>query len=493
MPESDSQDRSLVEDPAYASVRQLAAAVRSRQLSSRELLEFYLARVERLDGALNLVVTIDAERARREADAADEAVAQGQPLGPLHGVPMTVKDSFSTAGMRTTSGAPELVDHIPDEDADPVRRLREAGAVIWGKTNLPLYAGDVQSYNKVFGRSNNPWEPSRTVGGSSGGSAGALAAGFTALELGSDIGGSIRNPSHTCGVLGHKPSYGVVSARGQIPGPPGTLTQADIAVAGPLARTVGDLELGLDLLAGADAWQQVGWKLDLPAPRHKDLGAFRIAVWLEDAFCPLESEVLGLLMRAAETLGDAGAKLSFTARPDFEFAYASRVFDQLLGAALCGQYSHQKIEEMAAKPKEAASGGLAVANAVLRHRAWLSANERRLQMRKKWRAFFQEWDVVLLPVSPVPAILHDDSEPQSQRTILIDGVSRPYSEQIKWMGLTGVAYLPATVVPVGTTSAGLPVGIQIAGPYLEDHTTLQLARHLCELIGGFQPPPGFQD
>jgi amidase len=477
-----------IDDPSYSSALDLAAAIRDKKVSSRELLESFLARRDRLDGPLNVVVTIDAERALAEADEADRRLASGGDVGPLHGVPITIKDSFSTEGIRTTSGAPELADHVPSRDADPVHRLRAAGAVIWGKTNLPIYAGDVQSYNEVFGCSNNPWDVSRTVGGSSGGSAAALAAGFTPLELGSDIGGSIRNPSHTCGVMGHKPSYGVVSARGQIPGPPGTLTQADIAVAGPLARTVDDLEAALDILAGPDSWQSTAWSLELPPSRHQDLSSFRIAVWIDDDFCPLATEVRDLLLAAVQSLADGGARVDEEARPDFDFPYSGAVFSQLIATAVSGGYSHQEIEEMAARARES---GEAIPDSALRHRGWLSANERRLQMRRKWRTFFESWDVVLMPVSPVAAIPHDHSEPMAERMIVVDGEQRSYRDQMKWMGLTGVSFLPATVVPVGLTSAGLPVGIQIAGPYLEDRTTLQLARLLSERIGGCRVPPGF--
>ncbi|HKA52061.1 MAG TPA: amidase family protein, partial [Candidatus Binatia bacterium] len=233
---------------AYATAMELAKKIRQREVSSREVLDHLLERVATLDPRINSVVTVAAERARAEADAADAAVARGEIRGPLHGVPMTVKDSFQTAGMRTTAGAPELADFVPHEDAWPIARLRAAGAVIFGKTNLPIYAGDLQSYNKVFGATNNPYDLSRTPGGSSGGSAAALACGFTPLELGSDIGGSIRLPSHMSGVVGHKPSYGIVPAHGQIPGPPGTLTLADLAVAGPMARSVEDLELGLEIM-----------------------------------------------------------------------------------------------------------------------------------------------------------------------------------------------------------------------------------------------------
>src|SRR5271155_661916 len=256
---------------AFCSAVAIAQRIRRREISSREAVDYFLARVAALDKPINSVVTIAAQRARTEADAADAALARGEVRGPLHGVPMTIKDSFQTAGMRTTSGARELSGFVPQEDAWPVARLREAGAVIFGKTNLPIYAGDLQSYNEVFGTTNNPYDLSRTPGGSSGGSAAALACGFTPLELGSDIGGSIRLPSHMSGVAGHKPSYGLVPAHGQIPGPPGTLSLADLAVAGPMARTVEDLKLGLGIMAGPNRWEHPAWRLSLPPPRKKKL------------------------------------------------------------------------------------------------------------------------------------------------------------------------------------------------------------------------------
>src|SRR5215813_3710365 len=281
---------SIVSELAYTTAIDLAKKIRQRELSSREALDYFLARVATLDKTINSVVTIDAERARAEADAADAALARGEMRGPLHGVPMTIKDSFQTAGMRTTSGAPELADFVPQEDAWPVARLRAAGAIIFGKTNLPIYAGDLQSYNEVFGTTNNPYDLSRTPGGSSGGAAAALACGFTPLELGSDIAGSIRLPCHMSGVVGHKPSYGIVPAHGQIPGPPGTLTLADLAVAGPMARTIDDLKLGLDIMAGPNRWEHPAWKLKLPAPRRTALKDYRVAAWLDDPTCRVEPE-----------------------------------------------------------------------------------------------------------------------------------------------------------------------------------------------------------
>ena len=481
-----------MQDPAWWSAATTAEAIRAGRISSRDYLELLLDRVERLNPPLNAVVTLDVERARREADAADRALTEGRNFGPLHGVAMTIKDSFQTVGMRTTSGAPELSGHIPEVDAVPVARLRAAGAVIFGKTNLPIYAGDTQSYNAVFGQTNNPWNLKRTPGGSSGGSAAALAAGFTPLELGSDIGGSIRGPASTCGVFGHKPSYGIVPALGQIPGPPGTLTQADIAVAGPMARNAEDLELGLDLLAGPDEWHAPGYRLELPPPRHKSLADYRVAVWFEEASCPIDGAVRERLEAVAAALERAGATVDREARPDFTFDYATRVFGQLLGAAMCGGFSHQEIEDLAARGlREEEEGALAARWASQRHRAWLSANERRLQMRRKWHDFFRNWDTVLLPSLPTTAIPHDHSEPMGARRITVDGEQRPYGEQTLWVGLTGVAYLPATVIPAGAAVDGLPVGLQIAGPFLEDRTTLDIARRLSERIGGFERPLGY--
>ncbi|MEM7016513.1 MAG: amidase [Pseudomonadota bacterium] len=477
-------------DIAYLSAIELATAIRERRISSREALTELLTRVDRLNPPINAIVTRDDERAFHEADIADQAIARGDRLGPLHGVPMTVKDSLSTHGMRTTSGAPELSGHIPEADADAVTKVRAAGAVIYGKTNLPIYAGDLQSYNEVFGTTNNPWNVERTCCGSSGGSAAALAAGFTPIEIGSDIGGSIRSPSSTCGIMGHKPSYGIVSARGQIPGPPGTLTQADIAVVGPMARTVDDLEMELDLLAGPDEWMAPGWKLDLAPPRRSNIKDYRIAAWLDDPANPIDSEVYGLLSNAVDALQDAGVTVDRDARPAFNYDYARGVFDQLIAAALCGSYSRDDIERMAEMAKEDPTLR-GHANTSQRHREWLTGNERRLQMRRKWHEFFKSWDAIVLPVLPTAAIPHDHSEPMAARKIQINGETRPYGDQTAWVGITGISWLPATVIPVGLTTEGLPVGIQIAGPFLEDRTTLDIARKLSAIIGGCPKPPGY--
>jgi amidase len=474
-------------DLHWRSATELAASIRDREVSATEALDHLAARVDALDGPINAVVRHDLDRARRAARAADDAVVAGDDLGPLHGVPMTIKDSFQTEGCVTTSGSPELADFVPGEDAWPVARLRDAGAIPFAKTNLPIFAGDIQSYNDVYGTTNNPHDLERTPGGSSGGSAAALAMGFTPLELGSDIGGSIRVPAHYSGVMGHKPSYGIVPAHGQIPGMPGTLSQADLAVCGPMARSVDDLALGLDVLAGPDRWNEPAWRLDLPPARGRELGDLRIAAWLDDEYCPVDASsrrVLGELVTAIE---DAGGRVDASARPGFTLEKADTVFKNLLMAALSGGYSRSEIERIAGTDDDSPAGRAASA-AAMRHRGWLADNERRLQIRERWREFFADHDVILLPVQPRGAIAHDHSEPQWSRTVEIDGVERPYLDLFGWTGPAGAGMLPATVVPAGTGDDGLTIGVQIVGPYLHDRTTLQAARLVSELAGGCPRP-----
>jgi amidase len=481
-----------MEELGYWSAREIAAGIAAKEVSSREVLDHLLDRVARLDGPVGAVVTIDADRARAEAAAADTAVARGEPLGALHGVPMTIKDSWETAGMRTTSGAPELAAHVPASDAAPVARLREAGAVIFGKTNLPLYAGDCQSYNEVFGTTSNPFDLDRSCGGSSGGAGAALACGFTPLELGSDIGGSIRGPAHVNGVVGHKPSFGIVPAHGQIPGPPGTFSQADLAVAGPMARTVEDCALALDLLAGPDRWNHPAWSLRLPPSPVETLRGCRVGLWSDDPACPVAGEVRTLVEGAAARAAAAGALVDAEVRPAITFTSAAATFDALLAAALSGGYPKESFERMASTTGDADDEVTRTRRlTAMRHREWLSHNERRLQHRQRWAELFESWDVMLLPVMPLPAILHDHSSPMAARTIAVDGHVRPYGDLMRWVGIVGEAYLPATVVPVGTTAAGLPVGVQVVGAYLHDRTTLAVARHLLDLVGGCPRPPGF--
>jgi amidase len=442
---------------------ELADALRRRELSSHELLDHYLDRTEVLNPSLNAIVTLDPDGARSAADAADAALARGDVVGPLHGVPMTIKDTYETAGMRTTCGV-EAWDHVSECDAEAVRRLRSAGAVIFGKTNTPAYAGDWQTVNPIFGATNNPWDTTRSAGGSSGGAAAALAAGMTGLELGSDIAGSIRVPSNWCGTCGHKPTWGVVPQRGHLPPAPGALAQTDLGVVGPMARDVADLEMVLDIIAGPDEQRATAWRLRLPGPRAKSLSTLRLAAWLDDSSYPVENDVRGVLESGVTAMRRAGARIVDAQPPT--------TLPDLVGL-------HVELVYPLMEP-----------SSKTRHRAWLSADERREQLRARMADFFRDVDALLMPVAVVPAIPHDHSEPLAGRTIRTDSGSRPYLDMFGWMGLATVAYLPATVVPIGRTPSGLPVGIQIVGPYLEDRTTLAVARCIEELLGGFTPPPG---
>ncbi len=465
----------------WMTATELTATIRAREVSSTEVLEHLVARIERLDEPINSVVQWDLDRARAVALEADDAVMRGDELGPLHGVPMTIKDSFQTEGCITTSGAPELAVFVPKQDAWPVARLREAGAIPFAKTNLPLYAGDIQTFNEVYGTTCNPYDLTRTPGGSSGGAATALAMGFTPIELGSDIGGSIRVPAHYCGVVGHKPSFALVPGHGHIPGPAGTFTSADIGVYGPMARSVDDLELELGVLAGPDRWNAPAWRLDLPPSTADALGDFRIAAWLDDPWCPVDRDTARVMSSLVDAIAGAGGRVDVDARPTFSLEQASNVYLPLLFAALASGFPPEALDHMAASTDDTVLG-LVMRSTAMRHQDWLGHNERRLQLREKVAQFFAGFDAIVMPVHPCAAIPHDHPGTPATRSVSIDGVDRSYMDLFRWIALAGVAYLPSTVVPVGTNADGLPIGVQIVGPYLHDRTTLHLARHIEQLV-----------
>jgi amidase len=487
------------DDLAWRTATRLTEALVAREVSALELLDHHLERTERLNGPIQAVVATNPEAARAAAREADAELARGDRKGPLHGLPMTIKDSIEVVGMPTTSGAPELREHVPVRNADATQRLADAGAVFFGKTNLPLYAGDFQSYNEVYGTTNNPWDLERVPGGSSGGSAAALAAGLTPLELGSDIGGSIRNPAHYCGVYGHKPSLGIVSSRGHIPGPPGGLRSADLAVLGPLARAPEDLELALDVLAAPRPEDAGAWKLELPPARHERLADFRVAAWLDDpAAPPMEAASAALHHALVDRLAAAGPKLDAHARPEFDAAASHDRYCRLLygemGAGMPPQVLSgfdDALSEM--QPSDTSRLSQMIRGASGRHRDWLRDDEARQHLRARWAEFFRDWDVLLCPVMPTAAFPHDHT-PFMGRTLDIDGESVEYGAQVFWAGLITVAYLPSTVVPVGRTPEGLPVGLQVVAPFLEDRTSLRFARLLEEegVIPGFEAPPDFR-
>src|SRR6266508_5945186 len=297
----------------FRTAKQLAADIRKRKIGCLELLDLYLARVEQYNPALNAIVVKDVDRARRRARAADRALAKGDHWGPLHGVPMTIKESYDVVGLPTTWGVPALRDNVPTRNALVVDRALGAGALLFGKTNVPLYLADWQAFNAIYGTTNNPWDLARSPGGSSGGSAAALAAGLTGLEAGSDIGSSIRNPAHYCGVYGHKPTYGMVPPRGQAL--PGKITPSDISASGPLGRSAADLELGLAVMAGPDDIDASGWELRLPPPRKKTLREYKIAVMLTDPNSEVDREIQDRLQVLADFLAKKKVKVSDRARP----------------------------------------------------------------------------------------------------------------------------------------------------------------------------------
>jgi len=484
----------LVSETAFKSATELAAMIREQEITSQALVEHYLERINRYNPKINAVVTLDAEGARTRAKAADDALAEGRLLGPLHGVPVTIKDGFETAGMRTTSGADSFKDHIPKDNAAAVQRYVDAGAIILGKTNVPPFCADAQSFNDLFGTTNNPWDLSRTPGGSSGGAVAAMAAGLTALELGSDIAGSIRVPAVWSGVYGHRPSYGIVPFRGHIPPPPGILSQSDLAVAGPIARSAADLALALDILAGPSQLEEKAWRLNLPKPRATSLKDFRIAAWLDSASVPMDSAVNECLVSTVAALRSAGATVDEQARPAIDFEQSNRTYFQLLNPILATGLSFETFEmlkQLAKSDQKQTLMGEFAKDATQMHRQWLSANAKRHKQRQAWHDFFQNYDVLICPAVSVPAIAHNSKGSTYERHVIVNGKREPYDILLRWAGFVTHVYLPATSAPIGKTRSGLPMGIQIVGPYLEDYTTIAFADELSKLLGGFEPPPDF--
>jgi amidase len=480
--------------PHFRSAKQLASDIRRRKIGCLEALDLFLTRVDRFNPQLNAIVARDVEAARRRARQADAALRKGKVWGPLHGVPMTVKESYDVVGMPTTWGLNELKDNVPPRNALAVDRLLGAGVVLFGKTNVPSWLADWQSFNPVYGTTNNPWDLSRTPGGSSGGSAAALAAGLTGFEAGSDIGSSIRNPAHYCGVYGHKPTYGIVPPRGQAL--PGRVAQGDISVIGPMGRSADDLALGLSVMAGADEIDGAGWRLALPAPRQKTLRDFKVAVMRTDAASEVDDEVQARVQAVADFLGKKKAKVSDTARPAIDTAEAQRVYVFLLRAATAGRQTPEQFARNAEvarglRPDDESYYARMTRANVAPHRDWLGANEARHQMRWRWAEFFRDYDLLLCPAAAGPAFPHDHEGERHERTITVNGRRVPTTDQLFWAGYSGMAFLPSTVAPAGFSRAGLPIGVQIVGPQYGDRTCIELARLLEREFQGFVPPPGY--
>ncbi len=483
-------------DLAFLSAAELAAKLQAREISARELLEHHLARVERHNPALNAVIWMDADRARADADASDRRRAAGEALGPLDGIPTTVKESFDLTGSPTTWGSPEFRDNIAGADSVVVERLHAAGAVIYGKTNVPLMLADWQSFNEVYGTTNNPWDVTRVPGGSSGGSAAALAAGLSALEAGSDIGASIRNPAHYCGVFGHKPTWGVIPPRGQAL--PGNLSPTDISVVGPMARSAADLKTALGVLAGPDGAEARGWRLDLPAPRKKRLRDFRVSVVLTDPVSEVDRPVQDLIEKLARWLDSEGATVEMDARPGFSSEEAQETYIRLLRSATSKRMTDAQMADtrrnLDALPADADRTSYKVRMweaQAMGHRDWLRWNEKRQKLMAGWESFFETYDLMLCPTASSAAFPHDHQGDRADRTIEVNGRRVPTTDQLFWAGYPCAFYLPGTVAPIGLTDTGLPVGVQIVGRRYDDLTCLQMAGLIEESFYRFAPPPGY--
>lgn len=447
---------------AFWSATRQAAGIRDGDFSSRDLLELYIARIERLNPTLNCVVTRDFDVARRTADAADRARSNGEALGVLHGLPITVKDALMTKGLRSTGGARELADLVFEADAPTVAAVRAAGAVIMGKTNLPRWSGDIQTYNDLFGTTGNPWNTDRTPGGSSGGAACAVAAGLTSFEIGTDIGGSIRFPAAFCGIYGHKPTWGVVPSTGYLDHVEGGTTEADVNVIGPLARSADDLKLLMDVMQ-----RRTGPLLPNFESEPADPASLELAAWIDDPFCPVDASVKSVLAAAVDRLRASNLSIS-AASPDLDPARAASIGGRLVGAATS---SHSDSPPSFLHPD------------------WLAWQTERESMCAAWAEFFEGYDAALLPVAFVPPFPHQQDGDFTSRQLIANGEARPYLDVVGWTILVGMARLPSTVVPVGFTDDGLPIAVQIVGKPGADKVTMALASLVGEICAGYRIPP----
>jgi amidase len=413
-----------------------------------------------------------------------------------------VKESYNVAGLPTTWGNPAQKDFVPAEDALPISRVKDAGGVILGKTNVPIGLGDWQSYNDIYGTTNNPFDLGRTPGGSSGGSSAAVAAGYGALSLGSDIGGSLRVPAFHCGIYAHKPTFDLVAMRGHMPPPmPPLPSIRDLSVIGPMARGAADLSLLLDAIAGPDPLEAgKGYKLALPPPRHNELKNFRILLIDTDPVMPTDNAVRGTLDRLATNLTRSGVNVDRNSPLLPDFAASTRLYMRMLMSFLSASflpevYADAKAAAEALSPNDNSLAAERLRGIALSHRDWLMADGGRSRLRAQWRDLFKTYDVVICPIMPTPAYPHDHSGDGDQETrrIKIDGKDYVYPDQLAWPGIATLPGLPSTAIPTGFAPDGLPVGVQIVGPWLEDRTPLRLAELIEREFGGFKPPKMFDD
>jgi amidase len=484
---------------SFSSATELSAALAAKQVSAVELAQDAILRIERHDGKINAICVRDFTRGLEAARAADAMRARGE-TAPLLGIPVTVKESYNVAGLPTTWGFPAQRDFVATDDALAVSRVKGAGGVILGKTNVPLGLDDWQSYNEIYGTTNNPYDLGRTPGGSSGGSSAALAAGYGPLSLGSDIGGSLRVPAFHCGVYAHKPTFALAASRGHTPPQvPPLPTEPDLAVIGPMARTAADLSLLLDVIAGPDPLEAgVGYRLALPPPRHIQLRDFRVLLLDSDPLMPTSRTVRGAIGTLAANLRKAGVTVTRESPLLPDFAASTRLYMRMLLSFLGAFFPPETAARAKATAADLPADDTSLAAERLRgialsHRDWVMANGARAHLRAQWRELFRTFDAVICPVMPTPAYPHDHSDDQETRRIDIDGKAYVYPDQLAWPGIATLPGLPATAIPIGRSPEGLPIGVQILGPWLEDRTPLKLAELIEREFGGFVPPPMFDD
>lgn len=436
----------------------------------------------------------DFERARDNARNADRLVANGKDsLGPLHGVPMTIKEAFDIAGLASTWGIEAHAGNIATQDAVAVSRFKRAGAVLFGKTNVPVSLADWQSFNPIYGTTSNPWDTDRVPGGSSGGSAAALAAGFSALEAGSDIGASIRNPAHYCGVYGHKTSFGIATSQGHSLPDWWGMPEVDIAVIGPMARSARDLHTALKVMAGPDSIESSGWTLSLPQASQQSLADFKVGIVYSDDEAEVDSEVQQTLRELAQFLRDAGCKVHEDRKPDIDSRLANQTYVSLLRAATSPAVSDQQYAQFCQQAEDLPSDADDYPSRMYRgvslsHRQWCFVNETRHRMRRAWASYFEDIDLFLCPAATTVAFEHNQEGERWQRMVNVNGKPQPSTTALFWAGYSGMVYLPSTVAPAGL-AGDLPVGVQIVGPQYQDYRCIRFAELLERDYRSFQPPP----
>jgi amidase len=484
---------------AFATAIDMLAALRTKQVSAVELLDLHVRRITRHNPALNAIVEPDFERAKTEAQAADARRQRGDDA-PLLGLPMTLKESINVRGLRTTAGMEHWKDFRSEHDAPVTTRVKAAGAVVMAKTNVPQMLADWQSANPVYGRTNNPWDVTRTPGGSTGGGAAALAAGLTPLEFGSDIGGSIRVPAAFCGVYGHRPSETAMPRSGQFPIPPMPNAAVVMGVQGPMARAAADLELALDVAAGAEVGEDVAWRLTLPPARRERLADFRVAVLPSLDWMPVDAEVTAALDAVTSRLSRVGAKVQVT-QPEIlgdhreHYALYLTLLGAVTSARLPAEQRAARLAVMRTRDDEwsrATQRGLE--STASDYVVWIGQRER---YRAAWRAFFRDWEILLMPTFFTPAYPHWDrpwpgTSESIRKTTDVNG--KPVLEELGlfWASVATLAGQPATAFPAGLTRRGLPIGLQAIGPYLEDRTSIRFAALVGAELGGFMRPRGYE-